>query len=91
MDIKGKTILITGGASGIGLEAAKQFLEHGAKVIITGRNEHKLNAAKKLYPNLVAIKSDVANADDAISLFNQVKELGGIDILYNNAGVGVPP
>lgn len=91
MEIKGKTILITGGASGIGLEAAKQFLDQGAKVIITGRNEDKLNATKKLYPNLVAIKSDVANADHAISLFNQVKELGGIDILYNNAGVGVPP
>lgn len=90
MEIKGKTILITGGGSGIGLEATKQFLEQGAKVIITGRNEDKLNATKKLYPNLVAIKSDVANADDAISLFNQVKEFGGIDILYNNAGVGVP-
>lgn len=91
MNLKGKTILITGGASGIGLEAAKQFLENGAKVIITGRNEDKLNAAKKLYPNLIAIKSDVANEHDAITLFNQVKELGGIDILYNNAGVLVPP
>lgn len=91
MEIKNKTILITGGASGIGLEAAKQFLEHGAKVIITGRNEDKLNAAKKLYPDLFAIKSDVANENDAISLFNQVQELGGIDILYNNEGVGVPP
>lgn len=91
MNIKGKTILITGGASGIGLEAAKQFLGSGAKVIITGRNEEKLNSAKALHPNLIAIKSDVANADDAIALFNQVKELGGIDILYNNAGVLVPP
>lgn len=91
MNLKGKTILITGGASGIGLEAAKQFLENGAKVIITGRNEDKLNAAKKLYPNLIAIKSDVANEDDAIALFNQIKELGGFDILYNNAGVLVPP
>ncbi|MBD3903286.1 SDR family NAD(P)-dependent oxidoreductase [Chryseobacterium sp. Ch-15] len=91
MNIKGKTILITGGASGIGLEAAKQFLENGANVIITGRNQAKLNAAKEIYPNLIAIKSDVANEDDAISLFNRVKELGGIDILYNNAGVGVSP
>lgn len=91
MNLKGKTILITGGASGIGLEAAKQFLESGAKVTITGRNEDKLNAAKKLYPNLIAIKSDVANEDDALLLFDKVKEMGGIDILYNNAGVGVPP
>ena len=87
MELKGKTILITGGTAGIGLEAAKQFLANGAKVIITGRNQEKLNAAKKLYPELTAVKSDVANADDAQLLFNKVKELGGIDILYNNACV----
>jgi uncharacterized oxidoreductase len=87
MELKGKTILITGGASGIGLEAAKQFLAHGAKVIVTGRNTAKLDAVKKMYPALTAIQSDVANKDDAKSLFNQMKALGGIDILYNNAGV----
>ena len=91
MKLRGKTILITGGSAGIGLEAAKQFLEIGAKVIITGRNQEKLDAAQKLYPNLIALKSDVANEEDANSLFLQVKELGGIDILYNNAGVGVLP
>lgn len=91
MDLRNKTILITGGSAGIGLEATKQFLEIGAKVIITGRNQEKLDAVKKLYPNVIAIKSDVANEEDAISLFNQVKSLGGIDILYNNAGVGVMP
>ena len=91
MELKGKTILITGGTAGIGLEAAKQFLENGATVIITGRNQEKLNAAKKMYPALTAIKSDVANEEDARPLFNQVRELGGIDILYNNAGVVSPP
>ena len=87
MKLAGKTILITGGTAGIGLEAAKQLLANGAKVIITGRDQSKLDKAKKLYPDLVTIKSDVANADDARLLFNQIKELGGIDILYNNAGV----
>jgi uncharacterized oxidoreductase len=87
MEIQGKTILITGGSAGIGLEAAKQFLANGAKVIITGRDQSKLDKAKKLYPALIAIKSDVANADDAQILFNQMIALGGIDILYNNAGV----
>jgi len=91
MILKGKTILITGGASGIGLEAARQFLSLGTKVIITGRNEEKLNAAKKLYPQLIAVKSDAGNEADAIALFKQVQEMGGIDILYNNAGVGVQP
>ena len=87
MKLKGKTILITGGTAGIGLEAAKQFLANGAKVIITGRDHSKLEKAKKLYPALIAIKSDVAKAEDAQLLFQQIKELGGIDILYNNAGV----
>src|SRR5688500_924248 len=87
MQLKGKTVLITGGTAGIGLEAAKQFLANGAKDIITGRNQSKLDAAKRLYPSVTAIKSDAANADDAQALFEQVKALGGIDILYNNAGV----
>ena len=87
MQIKGKTVLITGGAAGIGLESARQFLANGARVIITGRNQAKLDAAKDLYPALTAIKSDVANAEEAQLLFKQIKELGGIDILYNNAGV----
>ena len=91
MNLKGKTILITGGGSGIGLEAAKQFLEIGAKVIITGRNQDKLNAAKQLYSSLITIQSDAGNEADALTLFDKVKELGGIDILYHNAGVGVPP
>ncbi len=87
MELKGKTILITGGTAGIGLEAVKQFLANGAKVIITGRNQEKLDAAKKLLPALTAIKSDVANADDAQLLLDKISEMGGIDILYNNAGV----
>ena len=91
MDVSGKTVLITGGASGIGLQAARQFLSMGAKVIITGRNQAKLDAAKKLYPDIIAIQSDAGNKEDAFALFNTVKELGGIDILYNNAAVLVPP
>lgn len=91
MNLQGKTILITGGASGIGLEATKQFLAIGATVIITGRNEEKLAAVKRAYPAVIAIKSDVSKEADAKMLFNEVEKLGGIDILYNNAGVGVSP
>jgi len=90
MNIKGKTILITGGGSGIGLESAKQFLAEGAKVIITGRNQAKLDDAKRMFPSLITIKSDVENHEDAVALFEEVNALGGIDILYNNAGVGSP-
>jgi len=91
MKLKGKTILITGGASGIGLEAAKQFLAIGAKVIITGRTQSKLDAVKKAFPSIITMQSDAGKEADAQSLFEQVKALGGIDILYNNAGVLVPP
>jgi len=87
MKLKGKTILITGGTAGIGLEAAKQFLANDVKVIITGRDQLKLDRAKRMYPDLIVIKSDVASADDGQLLLSQVKDLGGIDILYNNAGV----
>lgn len=90
MDLKGKTILITGGASGIGLESAKQFLAKGAKVIITGRNKEKLDEAKRLYPQLTAIQNDVADAEQAQQLYEQIESLGGIDVLYNNAGVSNP-
>ncbi len=91
MEIKGKKILITGGTSCIGLEAARQFLANGATVIITGRNQEKLDAAKKLYPSLTAIQSDASSEADAKKLFNTIKETGGIDILYNNAGVLTKP
>jgi uncharacterized oxidoreductase len=90
MKIEGKTILITGGSAGIGLEAARQFLAIGAKVIVTGRDLSKLEEAKKRYPSLIAIRSDVANESDAKLLYSRVLELGGIDILYNNAGVMYP-
>ncbi|MFT3919919.1 SDR family oxidoreductase [Cloacibacterium sp.] len=91
MNLKNKTILITGGASGIGLEAAKQFLALGNKVIITGRNQMKLETVKKQFPEIIVIQSDASKEEDAIALFEKVNALGGIDILYNNAGVGVPP
>ena len=91
MEIKGKTILITGGSAGIGLEAARQFLVNGAKVIITGRDQIKLDQVQQLYPSIVAIKSDVADADNSYLLYKKVTELGGIDVLYNNAGVGTKP
>lgn len=87
MELKAKTILITGGTAGIGSEAVKQFLNEGLKVVITGRDQIKLDKIKQQYPAIIAIKSDIAIEEDAISLYQQVEKLGGIDILYNNAGV----
>lgn len=91
MELSGKTVLITGGASGLGLESAKQFIAKGARVIICGRNQSKLDKAKKLLPAVIAIKADVSDPEQIQWLFKQITDLGGIDILYNNAGVGTEP
>lgn len=88
MNISGNTILITGGSSGIGLEFAKQLLQLGNTVIITGRNQTKLEQSKKQYPNLITYKSDVTNPDEIRALCATVlKDFPSLNILINNAGV----
>jgi len=87
--LEGKVALITGGNSGIGLATAKQFVNEGAYVFITGRREAELAAAKKqIGKNVTAIQGDVSNLDDLDRLFAQIKkERGKIDIVFANAGV----
>ena len=87
--LEGKVALITGGNSGIGLATAKQFVNEGAYVFITGRREAELAAAKKqIGKNVIAIQGDVSNLDDLDRLFAQIrKEKGKIDIVFANAGV----
>jgi NAD(P)-dependent dehydrogenase (short-subunit alcohol dehydrogenase family) len=87
--LEGKVALITGGNSGIGLATAKQFVNEGAYVFITGRREAELAAAKKqIGKNVTAIQGDVSNLDDLDRLFAQIrKEKGDIDIVFANAGV----
>ncbi|HJW37770.1 MAG TPA: glucose 1-dehydrogenase [Candidatus Udaeobacter sp.] len=84
-----KIALITGGNSGIGLATAKEFVNEGAYVFITGRREAELAAAKKeIGKNVTAIQGDVSNLDDLDRLFAQIKkEKGKIDIVFANAGV----
>ena len=87
--LEAKVALITGGNSGIGLATAKQFVNEGAYVFITGRREAELAAAKKqIGKNVTAIQGDVSNLDDLDRLFAQIKkEKGRIDIVFANAGV----
>ena len=87
--LEGKVALITGGNSGIGLATAKQFVNEGAYVFITGRREAELAAAKKqIGKNVTAIQGDVSNLDDLDRLFAQIKkEKGKLDIVFANAGV----
>src|SRR6266480_6389846 len=87
--LAGKIALITGGNSGIGLATAKQLVNEGAYVFITGRREPELAAAvKEIGRNVTGVQGDVSNLDDLDRLFAQIKrEKGKLDIVFANAGV----
>ncbi|MES2378743.1 MAG: SDR family NAD(P)-dependent oxidoreductase [Bacteroidota bacterium] len=87
MNITNKTVLITGGGSGIGLEIAKQLSSKNNNVIITGRNADKLEKAAAGLTNVTTIAADVTKADDVKRLVAIINtDFGGLDILINNAG-----
>lgn len=86
--MQGNTILITGGASGIGLELVKQLTPLKNTILITGRDQNKLDKAKKLYPNIHTFQSDVSDPKAITALFEKViKEFPDLNVLINNAGV----
>src|SRR5438034_7037899 len=86
--LEGKIALITGGNSGIGLATAKQFVNEGAYVFITGRREPELaRAVKEIGRNVSGVQGDVASLGDLDRLFAQIKrEKGKLDIVFANAG-----
>jgi len=87
--LEGKIALITGGNSGIGLATAKQFVNEGAYVFITGRRQSELDAAvKQIGKSVTAVQGDVSKLGDLDRLFAQIKrEKGRLDIVFANAGV----
>jgi NAD(P)-dependent dehydrogenase (short-subunit alcohol dehydrogenase family) len=91
ISLDGKTILITGGTSGIGKATASSIISGGGHVIIVGRDEDKMaDAAKELGEDFVTpISADVSDLKDLDRLFEKVKSKhGGIDGLFANAGYG---
>lgn len=88
MELKGATALVTGGSEGIGKGIAAALKREGAEVIITGRDQEKLEtAAAELDVGL--IQGDVAVEEDVVRTVEEfVDRLGRIDILVNNAGFG---
>ena len=90
--LTGKTAVITGGATGIGLAAAKRFIEEGAFVFIFGRRQEALDAAVAgLGPNARAVKGSVTDLADLDRLYAAVKaERASLDIVFANAGAGGP-
>jgi NAD(P)-dependent dehydrogenase (short-subunit alcohol dehydrogenase family) len=85
--LNGKIAVVTGGSSGIGLAAAKKFVEEGAYVFIVGRRQSELDKAKaEIGRNVTAVQADVGNLDDLDRLYDRVKEeKGAVDILVASA------
>jgi NAD(P)-dependent dehydrogenase (short-subunit alcohol dehydrogenase family) len=90
-EFNNKVVLITGGTSGIGKVVAKQFLQSGAKVVITGRNNNKgKSAASELtqYGDVLFVQSDVTSKKDCEhAAVIADKSFGPIDVLVVNAGI----
>src|SRR5712675_2645812 len=88
MKLQNKTILITGGTSGIGLELARQLLQRSNAILITGRDPEKLEAAKKALPGVHGIQSDVSDPSAIEALHDSViAKFPTLDVLINNAGI----
>ena len=87
--LENKVAIITGATSGMGLDTAKLFLQQGAKVVLTGRSQEKLDALQnELEGDFLLVKADAASIEDSKNLINKtVDRFGKIDILFLNAGV----
>lgn len=89
--LEGKRAVITGGTTGIGFASARAFLDAGAKVLITGRTQDKIDAAvAELGDGALGIAADSAKVSDLDKLAKAAQEhLGGVDVLFANAGNGM--
>jgi NAD(P)-dependent dehydrogenase (short-subunit alcohol dehydrogenase family) len=84
----GKTAVVTGGSTGIGLATAERLAAEGAHVFITGRREAELEKAVAAIGNATAVPGDVSVAADVDRLYERVRERGnGLDVLFANAGI----
>jgi uncharacterized oxidoreductase len=88
MELTSNTVLITGGASGIGLALAGRFLSSGSDVIVCGRREHALRDAHAAHPRLAIRVCDVSSETDRTALLEwAVAEYPRLNVLVNNAGI----
>lgn len=91
MKLSNKIALVTGGTSGIGLEAARLFREEGATVVIVGQNPARLqSAAAELGEGIIALRGDLSSSTQIDNIIEQIRQtLGRLDVLFANAGMGL--
>jgi len=89
--LKGKRVVITGGASGIGAATAARFLEEGSRVVIVDRDETACGRIHQEVPGIVgAFRADVSDLAQVQHAFgNAILVLGGLDVVINNAGISI--
>ncbi len=88
INLKNKKILITGATGGIGGALVQKFTSLNAKVCCTGTNEKKLEILKKDYPSSLIKKFDISNHPEIEKFIDEIaNDMGGIDVLVNNAGI----
>ncbi len=90
-DLKDKRVVITGGASGIGLATANRFVNEGCRVVILDCNQESLDKVQPEQPGLAGgICTDVSSPDEVEAAFKEIDRImGGIDILISNAGISI--
>ena len=88
MKLKSNTILITGGAGGIGYELTKQLTALGNTILITGRDQAKMDRAKAAFPEINTFQSDVSDPEAIATLYKEAtRRFPDLNILINNAGI----
>ncbi|HBH05968.1 MAG TPA: oxidoreductase [Flavobacteriales bacterium] len=88
MKLSGHTFLITGGSSGIGLELSQTLIQKGNTVIICGRSSEKLEAAKKIAPQIITYQCDLSSPAECNDLVEKVrKNHPDLNVLINNAAI----
>lgn len=87
--LQNKVAIVTGATSGIGLATAKRYLQEGAKVVLTGRSQEKLDALKsELEGDYLLVKAEASSTADSEALINKtVAAFGKVDVLFLNAGI----